>query len=102
MGDGGADPKKAIVTKLYPNSPIYNYITGDKLDSMVIPSAATRQPQSTLDRLHYARSHLRVLHGQEYILQLFNANGEQYTLSDYETGHNDYPPPHDHAQYGGR
>ena len=88
-----ADLKKALVTSLYPNSPIYNYMTGDKMDTIIILSAASRQQQSILDKLHYTGSHLRILHGQEYILQLYKANGDQYTLADYEAGQVEYPPP---------
>ena len=88
-----ADLKKALVTKLYPNSHIYNYMTGDKLDTLVILSAVTRQQLDVHDKLHYTRSHLRILSGQEYILHIYKADWYQYTLADYEAGQLDYPPP---------
>ena len=43
--------------------------------------------------MHYTRSHLRILSGQEYISQIYKANGDQYTLANYEAGQVEYPPP---------
>ena len=91
--DAIADLKKALVTKLYPNSPMYNYMTGDKMDTMIILSAATRQHQSMLDELHYTVSHLRVLHGHEYILQLYKANGDKYAWRITRQGRWNASPP---------
>ena len=70
-----ADFKKALITKLYPNSPAYNYMSSDKMDNLVILSAVTRQKLDVHDRLQYMTSHLRILAGQEYILQIYTSDG---------------------------
>ena len=31
--------------------------------------------------------------GKEYVLQIYNQNGNQYTTQDYEDGQLEYPPP---------
>ena len=88
-----ADLKKALINKLYPNSPAYNYMAGDKMDNMVIRSAVTRQKLDIYHRFQYMTSHLGIRAGQEYILQVYKSDGNQYTLADYEDGQLEHPPP---------
>ena len=88
-----ADLKKALISRLYPYSPVYNYMEGANIDKLVLLSAATGARLDVRDKLQYHPSHAAMQVGKEYVLQIYNQNGNQYTMQDNEDGQRDYPPP---------
>ena len=88
-----ADLKKALIGKLYPYSPAYNYMDGHNMDKLVILSAATGERLDTREKLQWHPSHAATQVGKEYVLQIYNQDGNQYTMQDYLDGQLEYPPP---------
>ena len=62
----------------------------DKLD---IPSAATGEVLDAREKLQWHHSHAATQVGKEYVLKIYNQNGNQYAMQDYLEGQTEYPPP---------
>ena len=66
---------------------------GHNMDRMLILSAATGEVLEPEDHLQWHHSHAVTQVGKEYVLKLYNQNGNQYTMHDYLDGQVEYPPP---------
>ena len=93
QADTVADLKKSLIGHLYPYSPVYNYMDGYSVDKMDILSAATGEVLDAREKLQWYHSHAATQVGKEYVLKLYNQNGNQHTMQDFLEGQLEYPPP---------